>query len=134
MKKILVGLALVMAAGFAATQVLAWNGYAGPGCPGFGRGGYGMNQQQAGFMQDTAQVRADLLAAKAERRSLLQEANPDAGKLKEVNRNIAELKTQMQLKAKEQGLSSCPRAGWGAGHQGYRMHGGPGPGPGRCWR
>jgi ribosomal protein L29 len=135
MKKMLLGIALAAVVGFAATQVLAWSGSAGAVCPGMGQPGYAMNQERAAFMQDTARLRADLLSARAERRSLLQGASPDAAKLKEINRNIAELKTQMQLKAKEHGWSSCPRAKMGGWHGGSRMmHAGPGHGPGGCWR
>ncbi|MBW1980549.1 MAG: periplasmic heavy metal sensor [Deltaproteobacteria bacterium] len=133
MKKLIIVLVTVAALGFVGSQALAWWGPGGgwgawgPGC------GYYANtnptvQQQ--FLNDTAKLRSDLAAKRAEYVALMAQPNPDPRRTAELSREIFQLQEQLRLKAQEHGLQS-----WGGGAHGY--HGGHHMGPyagGYCWR
>lgn len=81
-------------------------------CPMMGRGMMmmpGMTPQQAqdyqNFQQETQQTQQQLMNDQYELNTLLNQANPDPQKVRELNLRIAETQTELQLKARKHGLT-----------------------------
>ena len=113
MKKIVVALVLISSLFFAGTQVWAWSG----GCQGCPMAAGGENTANVNpeayqkFIDSTAQLRLDLAAKRGEYEAVLAQTNPDPKQAGQVSREIAEIQSKIQLKAKEQGLPA-----WGQGN------------------
>jgi zinc resistance-associated protein len=133
--------------------VLAWGPMWGGGGPGYcwqasqGSGAVTQEQQQKldqlnqKYYEDTAQLRESLWAKRAELRENLNAPNPDAEKVKALQKEISNLNNQLaektldaQLEARKiapEGTNYAGRYNSGYGN-GYGRHGG-GYGPGSCW-
>lgn len=117
--------------------------------PGMGRGfrGYGyagdlsdedikkLDEQRQVFFEGTKNLRNDLYQKKLELRSELAKQNPDSPKAVKIQKEISELKTQLDQKRIEHMLEMKkinPNVGGGFAGKGSR---GYGPGfRGNCWR
>ncbi len=128
----------------------------GPGSGWATGGGYAsnLNQEQQSRVEDihrrhyeeTAQVRAELWAKKAELRALLASESPDAAKVRAVQKEINDLRSTLSDKRTDLNLELskvAPGAGSSRGHGpgygphmrgGYGPHMGGGYGPGACWQ
>ena len=131
MKKVFVGLAILVSLGLVASQALAWGPYYG-GCGMWGaRGGnYGevnsSNAEQS-FLRDTAKLRKDLAGKEAEYDGLMAQPNPDSKRATELSQEMFEIRNQLRAKAQSYGFAGRgPRGYW----HGYHM--GPYAG-GYCW-
>lgn len=120
MKRFLTILSALLFIGFLATHSLAGHGH--------GKNNQGSTEQnttaqydqnRTQFMQETKQTRTELHQARSELHNLLQQENPDKNRIRELNSKIAELKTELQLKAKEYGMSYGRKHGM----HGQRMKG-----------
>jgi len=118
-KTMIIGLSLVVALALIATVALAW----GPGFgPGFGRGfrgpAYGVppipnltTEQSAqikalrdGFLKETESLQKELYTKGTELRNLWQSPNPDQVAISAKQREMIDLRTQLQEKATSLGL------------------------------
>ena len=139
MKKFIISSALIIFFGFfTLQQAEAGRGRMGPGpyCPAWD-GGYGQFQNGAAqkdidaFLLATAELRKKLVMKHAEYDAVMSADIPDPARAAEITGEIFQLRDQLQIKAKDAGLSTgygqggypC---GWGRG-MGY----GRGPGGGR---
>ena len=169
MKKVLMTLGILFMAGILAAPVLAhrWGGDSNYGGPGYGpcwlEGGNVTESQQAEldklqeqFVNDTAKLREDIWNKSGELDTLLDSANPDANKVKTLQKEISDLKAKMADKRVDfelQARKIAPNARFGRGEgrgysqgygRGYGMgrHHGPyghrgqhyGQGNGPCWQ
>lgn len=117
MKKIAIVLVTVVSLGFIAAQSWAYMGCRGWGGPG---GNYrsaaptGYNQA---FVNETAQLRADLAAKQAQYTALLAQPGADPEQTGKVSQEIVAIQGQLRAKAQAYGVT-------GPWHNGY-AHGGP---------
>jgi zinc resistance-associated protein len=133
MKRIAITLALVAGIGiFAAGTGFAWRGGGGYGpgsCPGWG-GGYAAqtdNTKYQKFLDETAPIRKELAADRAELNALMSTANPDPARVRALTEEIVDARTELQSKAREHNIAG---RGYGPGRDGGRGWG-HGPGYGR---
>lgn len=142
----------------ATMAVGAWAGPWGPGqgygpgnCPGYAAGsvdgpGYGpgpnMTKEQfeqfqakrAAFLKETMPLRQSLANKRVELRTLYAQPDADQAKIKALQNEMIDLRSQLAKKANDAGL---PGYGSGRGfNRGPRGGYGPGMGfgPGSCWR
>ena len=131
MKKVFVGLAILVSLGLVASQALAWGPNYG-GCGMWGpRGGYygdvNPNTADRSFLNDTAKLRKDLAGKEAEYDALLGQPNPDPKRANQLSQEIFEIRSQLRAKAQSYGFARRgPRGNWHGGHMG--PHAG-----GYCW-
>ena len=169
MKKVLMTLGILFMVGILAAPVFAhrWGGDKNYGGPGYGpcwvEGGDLTESQQVEldklnekFVNDTAKLREDIWNKSAELDTLLESSNPDATKVKTLQKEISDLKAKMADKRVDFKLEArkiAPNARFGRGEgrgysqgygRGYGMgrHHGPyghrgqhyGQGNGPCWQ
>ena len=169
MKKVLMTLGILFMVGILAAPVFAhrWGGDKNYGGPGYGpcwlEGGNVTESQQAEldklnekFVNDTAKLREDIWNKSAELDTLLESSNPDATKVRNLQKEISDLKAKMADKRVDfelQARKIAPNARFGRGEgrgysqgygRGYGMgrHHGPyghrgqhyGQGNGPCWQ
>jgi Spy/CpxP family protein refolding chaperone len=153
MKRFAILVGSIMLVAMSSYPVLAW----GPMWGGGGRADYWqnsrntdtVNQEQQGkldqlnqkFYQETAQLRENIWAKKAEMRENLNGPNPDGDKVKGLQKEISDLKTQLaakrldvELEARKIAPENTKYAGqYNRGNgNGYGRRGG-GYGRGNCW-
>jgi zinc resistance-associated protein len=132
------------------------------GGPGYGYGWQASPQQQAEwnqarakFLEDTVELRQQMVAKRTELAKLYSQESPDQARIKAVQSEMIDLRSAIAKKAAEAGLpagrgfgrggrggfgpGSCPGFGGGYGPRGghmmgYGYGGGFGPGGGPCWR
>lgn len=160
---------VVIAAGLALMTMGATGAWAGPwgNGPGYGPGngqgrGYGpgyqgqqlskedlakLHEKRAAFMKETLPLRQKMATTAIELRTEQFQLTPDQAKIKALNNEMIELRSQMAKKANDAGLTGSWRQGRGQGRghargmmrgyggsQGPGMMGYGGGGPGSCWR
>jgi len=171
MKRIITVLGIVLLVGAIALPAMAY----GPGCGkgrnmmGYGQGGPGACQQgndnlteeqraqldklHQKFYDETAQLRSGLWAKQGELDSRLLVSNPDAEKIRALQKEISDLRAKMdqaridfQLEARKINPDARYGMGYGKGGGGFGPHhrgygrgmgngpGGMGYGPGGCWK
>jgi zinc resistance-associated protein len=123
MKKVFVGLAILVSLGLVASQALAWGPYYG-GCGmwGAGDGYYGdVNPSTAeqNFLKDTAKLRKDLADKEAKYDALTVQPNPNPEQAAELSQEIFEIRNQLRAKAQSYGFAGRgPRGNWHGRHMG----------------
>jgi zinc resistance-associated protein len=161
MKRMITVLGIVLLVGAIALPAMAY----GPGCGkgrqmmGYGQGGPGACQQynenmteeqraqldklHQKFYDETAQLRSGLWAKRGELDSRLGVSNPDAEKIRALQKEISDMRAKMdqaridfQLEARKINPDARYGMGYGKGgfgphHRGYGR--GMGNGPGGCW-
>lgn len=136
MKKMIIALALVLAAGFAFTSnnALAWghgHGHGGGymmagngGGMGYGQGGYMMNGNNAAaynspeykkFLDDTRDLRTSLRGDYAEMRALMAGTNPDPKRVRALSESISKKEMELSDKAASSNLPFRPMGHGGSG-------------------
>jgi zinc resistance-associated protein len=130
MKKVFVGLAVLVSLGLVAAQALAWGPHGGCGMWG-PRGGYYGDVTPGGaeqsFLNDTAKLRKDLAGKEAEYDALMAQPSPDAEQAAKLSQEIFEIRGQLRAKAQSYGFAERgPRGHWHGRHMG--PYGG-----GYCW-
>ena len=161
MKKVLMTLGILFMVGILAAPVFAhrWGGDKNYGGPGYGpcwvEGGDLTESQQVEldklnekFVNDTAKLREDIWNKSAELDTLIESPNPDATKVKALQKEINDLKAKMadqrvdfELKARQIAPNARVGRGYGRGY-GMGPHHGPygrhgmryGQGYGPCWQ
>ena len=118
-KTTIVGLGLILALALVATIALAWGPGFGPGFRrGFGGPGYGVPpipnltaeqsaQIQAlrdAFLKETETLQKELYTKRTELRNLWQSPNPDQAAISAKQKEMIDLRTQLQAKATNLGL------------------------------
>lgn len=140
MKKIIIALALVLAAGFSlsATNAFAW------GCGGYGHGGghgygHGMrgysgaaynNADYQAFMKETADLRSTIAADRAELNALMANGNPDPERVRSLTRSISDKENTLADMARTNNVGYTGRGygnGWNCGINGHNHR------FGNCW-
>jgi zinc resistance-associated protein len=124
MKKVFVGLAVLLSLGLVASQASAWGPYYG-GCGIWGPGGgyYGdvnPSTTQQSFLNDTAKLRKDLAGKEAAYDALTAQPNSDPKQAAKLSQEIFEIRNQLQAKARSYGFA-------GRGPRGFRYGGHMGP-------
>jgi len=123
MKKVFVGLAILVSLGLVASQALAWGPNYG-GCGMWGsRGGYygdvNPNTAEQSFLNDTAKLRKDLAGKEAEYDAMMAQPNPDPKQASKLSQEIFEIRNQLRAKAQSYGFAGRgPRGYWHGGHMG----------------
>ena len=123
MKKVFVGLAILVSLGLVASQALAWGPNYG-GCGMWGpRGGYygdvTPNTAEQSFLNDTAKLRKDLAGKEAEYDALMAQPNPDPRKANQLSQEIFEIRSQLRAKAQSYGFAGRgSRGNWHGRHMG----------------
>ena len=131
MKKVFVGLAILVSLGLVASQASAWGPHYG-GCDMWGaRSGYdedvNPSTAEQSFLQDTAKLRKDLAGKEAEYDALMAQPNPDPKQAGKLAQEIFEIRHQLREKAQSYGFAGRgPRGNW------HGRHMGPYAG-GYCW-
>ena len=164
MKKILIALGSFLLVAFLAVPLLAdgpgWNGghhmrgYWGsnPGsCWDYGRGYTNLSKEEQSqlkelenkFSNETYRLRNEIWSKLAELNSYLNSTNPDSQKLKALQRELSDLRAEMdekrlayELEARKILPDTRFRGGYGKGYYGHHMRGyGPRMGYGQrgCW-
>ena len=127
-KKIILGLALIGAVAIAGIQS-AGASPRGGGAYGWGNsecdgncGGPGYGRQQLSeeslkardkFMNDTVQLRKEMITKKAEKRALMIGDNPDAKRVSQLTGEIFDIREQLKTKAEENGIENIGFKGIG---------------------
>lgn len=109
------------------------------GGPGYGPGPNMTKEQfeqfqakQAAFLKDTLPLRQSMATKGIELRTLYAQPGADQAKIKALQNEMIDLRSQLAKKANDAGL---PGSGFGRGfHRGPRGGQGMGYGPGSCWR
>jgi zinc resistance-associated protein len=113
-----------------------------------------LDKLEQNFFNDTAKLREEIWTKSAELNSMLDSANPDANKVRALQKDISNLRAKMgekrvnfELEARKIAPNARYGRGYGGGY-GYRGHHGPhyghhgpygyrgqtgGYGPGACW-
>jgi len=123
MKKVFVGLAILVSLGLVASQALAWGPNYG-GCGMWGpRGGYygdvNPNTADRSFLNDTAKLRKDLAGKEAEYDAMMAQPNPDPKQASKLSQEIFEIRNQLRAKVQSYGFAERgPRGYWHGGHMG----------------
>ena len=123
MKKVFVGLAILVSLGLVGSQALASGPYYG-GCGMWGpRGGYygdvNPSTAQQSLLNDTAKLREDLAGKEAEYDSLMAQPNADPKQVAKLSQEIFEIRKQLRTKAQSYGFAGRgPRGYWHSGHMG----------------
>jgi zinc resistance-associated protein len=123
MKKVFVGLAILVSLGLVASQALAWGpNYGGCGMWGPRGGNYGEvnpSTSQQSFLKDTAKLRKDLAGKEAEYDALMAQPNPDPKEAGKLSQEIFEIRNQLRAKAESYGFAGRgPRGNWHDDHMG----------------
>jgi zinc resistance-associated protein len=123
MKKVFVGLAILVSLGLVASQALAWGpNYGGCGMWGPRGGNYGEvnpSTSQQSFLKDTAKLRKDLAGKEAEYDALMAQPNPDPKEAGKLSQEIFEIRNQLRAKAESYGFAGRgPRGNWHGDHMG----------------
>lgn len=160
MKKTIIALALVLAAGFSmtSTSAFAWgNGYGHGGGHGYGHsgghgyghgGGHGYGHRMGGctggfynnaaynnadyqaFMKETADLRSEIAADRAELSALMRSDNPNTERVRELTRSISDKENTLADMARDQNIAFNGHGygnGWNCGITGHNH------GFGNCW-
>ena len=123
MKKVIVGLAVLLSLGLVASQVLAWGPYYG-GCGMWSpEGGYygevNPSTARQSFLNDTAKIRKDLAGKEAAYDALMAQPNADPKQAAKLSQEIFEIRNQLQAKAQSYGFAEQgPRGSWPGDHMG----------------
>ena len=113
-----------------------------------------LDKLKQNFFNDTAKLREEIWTKSAELNTMLNSANPDANKVRALQKDISNLRAKMsekrvnfELEARKIAPNARSGRGYGGGY-GYRGHHGPhyghhgpygyrgqtgGYGPGACW-
>ena len=123
MKKVFVGLAILVSLGLVASQALAWGpNYGGCGMWGPRGGSYGdvtPNTAEQSFLNDTAKLRKDLADKEAKYDALTVQPNPDPEQAAKLSQEIFEIRNQLRAKAQSYGFAGRgPRGNWHGRHMG----------------
>ena len=121
MKKMLITLALILGIGFLASQVVAW----GPG-HGAGYWGHGNGAYNSGYYNGDDALRQKLNEKIAEYDAVVNQANPDPERARELSKEISELRNQLRNRTRNYRNNyhsgpHGPYCGWnhGSGYHGY---------------
>lgn len=114
-----IGMALIVVlAGVFAASAIAFS-------PGYGMGkGYGMRasnlapeqaQRLAQFQEETLSLRQKMLQLKTELISLRAQTNPDWNAIAEKQKEMVDIRTEIQKRAAEAGIAGCGQGACGCG-------------------
>jgi len=122
MKKVLIAAALIGAVGLVGTQIAsARNGFGGGcgpgtggGCGGNGPGGWSETVEQddpalAKFLDETADIRRDLVVKRSALSAMMRQDNPDETKVATLTGELYDLRGQLETMAEEAGLEKYAR-------------------------
>jgi zinc resistance-associated protein len=122
MKKVFLGLAILVSLGLVASQTFAWGPYRGCGMWGPGGGYYGdvdPNTAEQNFLNNTAKLRKNLVGKEAEYDALMTRPNPDPQQAAKLSQEIFEMRSQLRAKARSYGFAGRgPRGYWHGNHMG----------------
>ena len=123
MKKLLIAVVTVAALGFAVSQGLAcWRGnWDGPGVD-HQRGitpGTNPGSDYQAYLDDTKGLRKELAAKQVELEALMAGPNPDPKRAGALSREIADLREQLNAKARARGYNDWCVYGYGHGRGGW---------------
>lgn len=108
MKKIIVGMALLVSVGLIVSHAWAYRGNWGGPMKGHSGGYYSNVNHRAAyqnFLNDTANLRRKLAGKQAEYDTLMAQPNPDSRQTDQLAQEIAEIQNQLQAKANGHRLS-----------------------------
>lgn len=133
MKRIVLLSALVLVLGLSAAPAFARHGAFGGGfgnCPAWSAD----TPEQQKFLDETASLRKQMVQDRAELEAVMNSANPDPKRARELAASIYDTRAAIQAKAQALGIKSAPCAGQNAGNCPGGGPGGGGRGPGGCGR
>jgi hypothetical protein len=120
---IVVAVAVLVAAGMASAQ-MGWGPGYGRGCSGSGPDGQVNVESLKKFQKETLSLRDELMTKRAELHNEYAKQTPDTGRIAEIQKQMIDIRTQIQKAAEKNGL---PAWGQGRGRGGRGMMAGSGP-------